>query len=64
MVFGEGDDRYDMPKQGIRFAAANVPVDLPFSDIVKWYNVDRNEPLPSCAETYEEVAGDVDLEAS
>ncbi len=31
VVFGEGDDRYDIPKSAIRFAAAkNVLIDLPF----------------------------------
>ena len=47
VVFGEGDDRYDIPKDKIRFAAANVLVDLPFYEIVKNYKVSRNEPLPT-----------------
>jgi hypothetical protein len=46
VVFGEGDDRYDIPKDKIRFAAANVLIDLPFHEIVKNYKVSRNEPLP------------------
>jgi sporulation protein YlmC with PRC-barrel domain len=29
VVFGEGDDRYDIPTSKIRFAAGNVLVDLP-----------------------------------
>ena len=46
VVFGEGDDRYDIPKEKIRFAAANVLIDLPFHEIVKNYKVRREEPLP------------------
>ena len=46
VVFGEGDDRYDIPKDKIRFAAANVLIDLPFHEIVKNYKVSREEPLP------------------
>jgi hypothetical protein len=34
VVFGEGDDRYDIPKDKIRFAAANVLIDLPFHEMV------------------------------
>ena len=47
VVFGHGDDRYDLPKSKIRFAAANVLIDLPFYEIVKKYKVSREEPLPS-----------------
>jgi hypothetical protein len=47
VIFGEGDDRYDLPKDKIRFAAANVLVDLPFYEVVKNYKVSRNEPLPT-----------------
>jgi hypothetical protein len=46
VVFGPGDDRYDIPKSAIRFAAANVLIDLPFYEIVKRYKVSRDEPLP------------------
>lgn len=46
VVFGEGDDRYDIPEDKIRFAAANVLIDLPFYEIVKNYKVSREEPLP------------------
>lgn len=46
VVFGEGDDRYDIPKSAIKFAAANVLIDLPFHEIVKKYKVSRAEPLP------------------
>lgn len=63
IVFGEGGDRYDIPKQEIRFAAANVLVDLPFSEIAKRYRVDRDALLPLSTETHVEAAGDVDLTA-
>ncbi|MDQ3869610.1 MAG: hypothetical protein M3250_08640, partial [Thermoproteota archaeon] len=45
VVFGEGNDRYDIPKDKVRFAAANVLIDLPFHKIVKNYKVSREEPL-------------------
>ena len=47
VIFGPGDDRYDVPKSKIRFAAANVLVDLPFHEIIKRYKVSREEPLPT-----------------
>jgi hypothetical protein len=34
VVFGEGDDRFDIPKGKIRFASRNVLIDLPFYEIV------------------------------
>ena len=46
VVFGEGDDRYDIPKSAIRFASRNVLIDLPFYEIVRKYKVRRDEPLP------------------
>jgi hypothetical protein len=47
VVFGHGDDRYDIPKSKIRFAAANVLIDMPFYEIVKNYKVSREEPMPT-----------------
>lgn len=62
VVFGEGGDRYDIPKHEIRFAAANVLVNLPSSEITKRYKVSRDAPLPSSMQAQEEAAaGDVDL---
>jgi hypothetical protein len=43
VVFGEGDDRYDIPKDKIRSAAANVLIDLPFHEIVKSYKASREQ---------------------
>lgn len=47
VVFGEGDDRFDIPKDKIRFASRNVLIDLPFYEIVRQYKVSRDEPLPT-----------------
>jgi hypothetical protein len=46
VVFGEGDDRYDIPKSEVRFAASDVLIDLPFHEIVRKYKVSRDDPLP------------------
>jgi hypothetical protein len=47
VVFGGGDDRYDIPKSKIKFTAGNVLIDLPLYEIVKKYKVSREEPLPA-----------------
>ncbi|MCI0560116.1 MAG: hypothetical protein MN733_16630, partial [Nitrososphaera sp.] len=47
VVFGHGDDRYDIPRSAIRFAAANVLVDMPFHEIVRKFKVSREDPLPT-----------------
>jgi len=47
VVFGEGDDRFDIPKEAIRFASRNVLIDLPFYEIVRKYKVSRDDPLPT-----------------
>jgi hypothetical protein len=61
VVFGHGDDRYDIPKSKIKFAAANVLIDLPFYEIVKKYKVSREEPLPSDRAVDIDVGEAVDL---
>lgn len=61
VVFGQGDDRYDIPKSEIKFAAGNVLIDLPFHEIVRKYKVSRNDPLPSSKKDPWTSAGDVDL---
>ena len=45
VVFGGGDDRYDIPKSQIRFTSGNVLIDLPISDVAKRYKTSREEPL-------------------
>ncbi|HEX7032343.1 MAG TPA: hypothetical protein VF172_05030 [Nitrososphaera sp.] len=47
VVFGGGDDRYDIPISKIKFAAGNVLIDMPLYEIVKKYKVSREEPLPA-----------------
>ena len=47
VVFGEDDDRFDIPKEAIRFASRNVLIDLPFYEIVRKYKVSRDHPLPT-----------------
>ncbi|MEW6605530.1 MAG: hypothetical protein AB1351_12705 [Thermoproteota archaeon] len=47
VVFGGGDDRYDIPKSKIKFTAGNVLIDMPLYEIVKKYKVSREEPLPA-----------------
>lgn len=63
VVFGEGDDRYDIPKSKIRFAAANVLVDLPFHEIVRKYKVSREKPLPIDSKTRRAKSHVTDLAA-
>jgi len=47
IVFGGGDDRYDIPKSEIQFTSGNVLINLPFHEIVRKYKVSRTEPLPA-----------------
>lgn len=47
VVFGGGDDRYDIPKSEIKFTSGNVLIDLPMYEIAKKYKVSREEPLPT-----------------
>src|ERR671919_608124 len=46
VVFGGGDDRYDIPKSPIRLTSGNVLIDLPIHDVAKRYQTSREEPLP------------------
>lgn len=61
VVFGRGDDRYDIPVKEVKFAAANVLVNLPFHEIVRKYKVSRDAPLPSTKKDPWNSKGDVDL---
>jgi hypothetical protein len=47
IVFGGGDDRYDIPKSEIKFVSGNVLIDLSLYEIAKKYKVSRAEPLPT-----------------
>lgn len=60
VVFGDKNDRFDIPKSAVKFASRNVLIDLPRSEIEK-YRVDRNVPLPVDKETIGWEAEPVDL---
>jgi hypothetical protein len=63
VVFGGGDDRYDIPKSKIKFVSGNVLIDLPLYEIVKKYKVSRAESLPAGKEVKDPWTrtGNVDL---
>jgi len=61
VVFGKGDDRYDIPKSEIKFVSGNVLINLPFHEIVRKYKVSRDTPLPSGKKDPWASPGDVDL---
>ncbi len=47
VVFGEKNERYDIPISEIQHVSKNVLVGLNFSDIVEKYKVTRDAPLPT-----------------
>jgi hypothetical protein len=47
VIFGEGDDRFDVPQSDIRFTSGNVLLDMPFHELVRKYKVSREAPLPT-----------------
>jgi hypothetical protein len=47
IVFGQGNDRYDIPKSAIQMTGRNVLIGLTFSEVVKKYRAMREEPLPT-----------------
>lgn len=47
VVFGEGDDRYDILKTEIQTTGRNVLIGLPFYEIVRRYKKSRKEALPT-----------------
>lgn len=46
VVFGHGDNRFDLPRSRIIAVCRNVIVDMDFPEIFD-YKVDRNVPLPT-----------------
>jgi adenylate cyclase len=46
VVFGERNERYDIPISEIQTVSKNVLIGLNFSDIITKYKVDRDAPLP------------------
>jgi sporulation protein YlmC with PRC-barrel domain len=47
VVFGDKNERYDIPISEIKQVGANVLIGLSFSEIEKKYKVSRSEPLPT-----------------
>ena len=47
VVFGEGNDRYDIPKSEIQTTGRNVLIGLNLYEIANRYKVNRQEPLPT-----------------
>lgn len=50
VVFGEGNERFDIPISEIRTTGKNVFVSLKIDDIVRKYAVRKDEPLPASKE--------------
>jgi sporulation protein YlmC with PRC-barrel domain len=53
VIFGEGNNRFDIPKSEIYQVGMNVILKIDFPDIFK-YRVDKNSPLPT-GENIEEI---------
>ncbi len=47
VVFGEGNDRYDIPKSEIQTIGRNVLVGLNIHEIANKYKINREDPLPT-----------------
>ena len=47
VVFGERNDRYDIPKSEIQMTSRNVLIGLKLDEIAKKYKVKHDEPLPT-----------------
>jgi adenylate cyclase len=62
VVFGGGDERYDIPISEVQQVGANVLIGLKMYDLVTKYKVDRKEPLPtSRKDPWTSPAGNIDL---
>jgi hypothetical protein len=57
IVFGQGNDRYDIPKSVIQMTSRNVLIGLTFSEVVKKYMAIREEPLPTSLPSEEWIQG-------
>ena len=57
IVFGQGNDRYDIPKSVIQMTSRNVLIGLTFSEVVKNYRAIREEPLPTSLPSEEWIQG-------
>jgi hypothetical protein len=47
VVFGEGNDRYDIPKSEIQMTGRNVLIGLKIDEIAKKYKMKHDDPLPA-----------------
>jgi hypothetical protein len=47
VVFGEANDRYDIPKSEIQTIGRNVLVGLNIHEIANKYKINREDPLPT-----------------
>jgi sporulation protein YlmC with PRC-barrel domain len=47
VVFGDGKERYDIPKSEIQTTGRNVLIGRNYDQIVKQYKVEREAPLPT-----------------
>ena len=64
IVFGQSNDRYDIPKSVIQMTSRNVLLGLNLSEVVKKYKVLREEPLPTSIPAEEWIQGtNLDLAA-
>src|SRR5918999_1130008 len=62
VVFGGGDERYDIPISEVQQVGANVLIGLKMYDLVTKYKVDRKEPLPtSRKDPWTSPASNIDL---
>lgn len=57
IVFGQGNDRYDIPKSVIQMTSRNVLIGLTFSEVVKKYRAIREEPLPTSLPSEDWIQG-------
>jgi adenylate cyclase len=62
VVFGGGDERFDIPISEIQQVGANVLIGLKMYDLVTKYKVNRKEPLPtSRKDPWSSAASHIDL---
>jgi hypothetical protein len=57
IVFGQGNDRYDIPKSEIQMTSRNVLLGLTFSEVIKKYRAIREESLPTSLPSEEWIQG-------
>ena len=57
IVFGQGKNRYDIPKSVIQMTGRNVLIGLNLSEVIKKYRTTREEPLPTSIPSEEWIQG-------